>query len=62
VCMMKPQSQRHTVLLGMLSCKSLLHEVEERQARQLGTTICDGALKGWDKIQAASESAKDEYK
>ena len=58
--MKKPQNQRHTVLLGILTCKSLLHGVEEKQECQLGTTKYDDDLRGWDKIQAKSE--KDEYK
>jgi len=58
--MMKPQSQRHTVLLDMLSYKFLLHGVEERQDCQLDTTIYGDALEGWDKIQA--KSTRDEYK
>jgi len=45
VCKMKPQNQRHIVLPDMLSHKSLLHEVEEMQEGQLGTTICDDDLK-----------------
>ena len=46
---MKPQNKRHIVLADMLSYKSQLHEVEETQEGQLGTTIYDNDLKDWDK-------------
>jgi hypothetical protein len=52
--MMKPQNQRHIVLPGILSCKYLLHGVEEMQEVQMGTTIYDDDLKDWDKTQAES--------
>jgi len=43
--MMKPQSQKHMILAGMLNHISQLHEVEEMQVDQLGTTIYVGDLK-----------------
>jgi len=51
---MKPQNQRHIVLSDMQSHKCLLHEVEEMQEGQLGTTIYGDDLKDWDKSQAES--------
>ena len=50
--MMKPQNQRHVVLPDMWSHKPLLHEVEEMQEGQLGTTIYDDGLKDWEKCWA----------
>jgi hypothetical protein len=52
--MMKPQNQTRIVPLGILSCKSLLHGVEEMREGQLGTTIDDDDLKYLDKTQAES--------
>jgi hypothetical protein len=43
----------------MLSHISLLHEVEEMQVGQLGTTIYDNDLKDREETQA--ENAKDQY-
>jgi hypothetical protein len=51
---MKPQNQRHIVLADMMSYKLLLHEVEEMQEGQLGTTIYDDDLKDQDKTLVKS--------
>jgi len=59
--MMKPQNQRHIVLPDMLSYKSLLHEVEEMQEGQLGTTIYNGNLKDRDKTQAGGAIIQVQY-
>jgi hypothetical protein len=58
--MMKPRNQKYMILAGVQSHISLLREVEEMRAGQLGTTIYDGDLKDWGGSRA--ESAKDQYK